>query len=327
MLQRKFENISYNDQRLVVSQQNIRFGYYNEERAKKLAQEIWLAGAILQPISVSEEKDGRLEILDGQHRHKALLILKDRYGEEKIKEKNLDTVPAIIYSNLDETFKLNVCQRIANNPPLKPSYGLMIESYATNFLLEYEELKKEGRSESAAFAQLNYGKVEIQDSIVGWIIQRLKNDPDSKIKNFIKESGMKKEIYITAKNLSYFLGDLCNLSALEAGEKDNRDIEYQNILFLTNWVYDNILASAIRQDVEKQSLVARYRMWALGKVMSDILKRSKCENFKTPAFGHIQDRDTLDSYLNKLNTVHWDMYLYNQSVDEVYNQVAQIVFQ
>jgi ParB-like chromosome segregation protein Spo0J len=130
-IKRRLENIRYNEPRLTVSPQNIRFGYYNEDRAKKLAQEIWLAGAILQPISISEGKDEKqLEILDGQHRHKALLILKDRYGEEMLKQKDLDTIPAIIYSDLDETYKLNICQRIANNPPLKPSYGLMIESYA-----------------------------------------------------------------------------------------------------------------------------------------------------------------------------------------------------
>ena len=120
MLKRRLENISYDDARLTISPQNIRFGYYNEERSKKLAQEIWLAGAILQPISLSEENQ-KLEILDGQHRHKALLILRDRYGEEKLKERNLDTVPAIIYNDLDETLKLNVCQRIANNPPLTVS--------------------------------------------------------------------------------------------------------------------------------------------------------------------------------------------------------------
>jgi hypothetical protein len=138
---------------------------------------------------------------------------------------------------------------------------------------------------------------------------------------------MKKEIYLTAKNFSYFLGELCNLSALEPNEKDNREVEYENIVFLTNWVYDNILASAVRQDVEKQSIVARYRMWALGKIVADILKRAKCENFKNPAFGTIGDKVTMNNYLNKLNAVHWDMYLYNQSVDEIYNQVAQIVFQ
>ena len=71
MLKRRLENISYDDARLTISPQNIRFGYYNEERSKKLAQEIWLAGAILQPISLSEENQ-KLEILDGQHRHKAL---------------------------------------------------------------------------------------------------------------------------------------------------------------------------------------------------------------------------------------------------------------
>ncbi len=326
MLKRRLENLAYDDVRLTISPQNIRFGYYNEERAKKLAQEIWLAGAILQPISVSEENQ-KLEILDGQHRHKALLILKDRYGKDKMREKNLDTIPAIIYNDLDETLKLNVCQRIANNPPLKPSYGLMIESFATNFLVEYEELKMEGRSESAAFAQLNYGKTEIRDSIIGWIIQRIRNDTNSRIRSFIKESGMKKEVYLTAKNFSYFLGELCKLTALEPDERDNRDEEYENILSLTNWIYDNILSSAIRQDVEKQSLVARYRMWALGRIMADVLKRSRCENFRNPAFGKISDVQAMNGYLNKLNAVHWDLYLYNQSVDEIYNQVAQIVFQ
>lgn len=197
---------------------------YNELQAQRIAQSIERK-VLMQPVLARWDSDRqKCLITEGQHRWHAMLdFLK------------ADRLPAIVYFDMERELAI-LCGLEANAEDRAKALSAADAARKRNSLMNefYDLLRRENPDEEPTEMAIleRMGHVSNKDQrnfLLGVVLEGVHTSDTANIRKYVSDR-QSKEKPLTYRTFGSFISRLVKLSALQAGETDLREEEFENVL-------------------------------------------------------------------------------------------------